>query len=288
MKATNPRKVSHQVLSHLFPSPYARFLFVVLVTCPYFSHHSHRPSNTASTELCFYPSDRDFLGTIVEIAPIQIVEITLPLSDSISQQIDYLNSLNDNITTLMGEINELQRKHDEVEAVTEAAASVGRKRLSHAENWLMYAARIVPEVDSVKLELDQGANLCSLCNLGKRVMEKIEDIKRLQEKRVFDKIAGSPCFLLMQVMQVPAQLEQQGNCEEQRLAQALSDSDEEIGIVCIYGMDGIGKVTVIKVIYKIGNKFDMEFDDNEVMEENKDDVYARLRNVRYMLSLDDL
>ncbi|KAL6013471.1 hypothetical protein ACLOJK_003969 [Asimina triloba] len=118
----------------------------------------------------------------------------------------------------MGETNELQCKRDEVEAVTEAAASVGKKRLNHAENWLMYTGRIVPEVDSVKSELDQGANL------------------------------------------LPAQLEQQGTCEEplQRLAQALSDSDEEIGI--------------------IGNKLDMEFDDNEAMEEKKDGVYARLRN----------
>ncbi|XP_058106033.1 probable disease resistance protein At4g27220 isoform X1 [Magnolia sinica] len=250
-------------------------------------------------------------------------EIILFFWAPISQHIGYFKDLNNNVETLKRKTKKLKRKHDEIQAEVDDAIPVGKRQKALVENWLTEVRNTENQVDSIRLELALR-RICtdhsSRYTLGKRVVEKLEDIKKLNKKLkakgVFDKVAESPRRPTVLEMQTSLPRVQQSTAEEtmEEIWQCLRD--EENGIIGVYGMGGIGKTTLMKAINNkfirtghfniviwvtvskdlnlgliqehIGKKLDIRFGDNEDMAEKRDRLFTRLKNVRYLLILDDL
>ncbi|XP_058106073.1 putative disease resistance protein At4g10780 [Magnolia sinica] len=258
----------------------------------------------------------DSLGPVVQI----ILFFWVP----VSQQIGYLKHLNNNVETLKRETKELQDKRHQIQADVDDAISVGKTRVRLVENWLVDVTNIEAQVDSLRMEFEQPRTCLNGCctnhfsryKLGKRVVKKLKDVENLKAKGVFDKVAESPRRPRVLEMQTSLPRVQQSTAEEtmEEIWQCLHD--EENGIIGIYGMGGIGKTTLMKAINNkfigtdhfniviwvtvskdlnlgliqehIGKKLKIRFDDNEDMAEKRDKLFTQLKNVRYLLILDDL
>ncbi|KAL5992994.1 hypothetical protein ACLOJK_013914 [Asimina triloba] len=124
---------------------------------------------------------------------IPLIWLSDKLSDSISEHLGFIIDLKGNIATLMNETNELKRKREEFEEDVMEAESIGKKRLRRVDDWFIDVDKIIPEIESIKLEFDQlTISPFWWHKLGKRVVNKIKDVKKLQDKGVFDEVAKSP------------------------------------------------------------------------------------------------
>ncbi|XP_058106031.1 probable disease resistance protein At4g27220 [Magnolia sinica] len=249
-----------------------------------------------------------------------IVEIILFFWDPISRHIGYFKDLNNNVETLKRKTKKLKRKHDEIQAEVDDAIPVGKRQKALVENWLTEFRNTENQVDSIRLELALR-RICtghsSRYTLGKRVVEKLEDIKKLNKKLkvkgVFHEVAESSRHPRVLEKQTSLPRGQQSTSERtlEEIWQCLNE--EENGIIGICGMGGIGKTTLMKEINnrctktrnfdvviwitvskdlnlgliqeEIGNRLGMKFDGNE---EKGDKLFAWLKNLRYLLILDDL
>ncbi|XP_058106039.1 probable disease resistance protein At4g27220 [Magnolia sinica] len=247
-------------------------------------------------------------------------EIILFFWAPICRHIGYFKDLNNNVETLNRKTKKLKRKHDEIQAEVEDAIPVGKRQKTLVENWLTEVRNTENQVDSIRLELALR-RICtdhsSRYTLGKRVVEKLEDIKKLNKKLkakgVFDKVAESSRHPRVLEKQTSLPRGQQSTFEQtlEEIWQCLNE--EENGIIGICGMGGIGKTTLMKEINnrctntrdfdvviwitvskdlnlgliqeEIGNRLGMKFDRNE---DKVDKLFARLKNLRYLLILDDL
>ncbi|XP_058106546.1 probable disease resistance protein At5g63020 [Magnolia sinica] len=247
-------------------------------------------------------------------------EIILFFWAPISRHIGYFKDLNNNVETLKRKTKKLKRKHDEIQAEVEDAIPVGKRQKALVENWLTEVRNTENQVDSIRLELALR-RICthhsSRYTLGKRVVEKLEDIKKLNKKLkvkgVFHEVAESSRHPRVLEKQTSLPRGQQSTSERtlEEIWQCLHE--EENGIIGICGMGGIGKTTLMKEINnrctktrdfdvvlwitvskdlnlgliqeEIGNRLGMKFDGNE---DKGDKLFARLKNLRYLLILDDL
>ncbi|XP_058106552.1 probable disease resistance protein At1g61300 [Magnolia sinica] len=249
-------------------------------------------------------------------------ELFLFIWGPVSRQISYLKRLNHNMEKLTSETQELKCKRDEIQAEFQAAISVGKNPVRQVDNWLIEVSNIETQVDSMLLQFSRRRSSCLNCcsadhlsrfKLGKKVVKRLKDVQNLKGKGVFDTVAVSPPRPRVLEMQTSLPRGQQSTSEQtlEEIWQCLHD--EESRIICVFGMGGIGKTTLMKSINnrligthdfdvviwvtvskdlnlgliqaKIGNKLGMIFCENE---EKRDRLFTRLKNVRYMLILDDL
>ncbi|XP_058105985.1 disease resistance protein RFL1-like [Magnolia sinica] len=249
-----------------------------------------------------------------------IVEIILFFWAPISRHIGYFKDLNNNVETLKRKTEKLKRKHDDIQAEVDNAIPVGKRQKALVENWFTEVRNTENEVDSIRLELERR-RICtyhwSRYTLGKRVVEKLEDIKKLNKKLkvkgVFHEVAESSRHPRVLEKQTSLPRGQQSTSERtlEEIWQCLNE--ERSGIIGICGMGGIGKTTLMKEINnrctktrdfdvviwitvskdlnlgliqeEIGNRLGMKFDGNE---DKGDKLFTRLKNLRYLLILDDL
>ncbi|KAL6013316.1 hypothetical protein ACLOJK_003809 [Asimina triloba] len=163
---------------------------------------------------------------------LQILQI-IPL---VWEQFGYVKDLNSNVATLMRETRELKRKRREFKEEVDDAESVGEKRLCSVDVWFNQANKVVPEVYSIKEEFDQGTlNPLRQHKLGKRVLEKLKDVKKLNDRGVFDQVSKSPRQPLMQKMQDPGQIEQESSCMETLEDRGQVSTNWKSGMFCVCG-----------------------------------------------------
>ncbi|KAJ8628040.1 hypothetical protein MRB53_021347 [Persea americana] len=202
-------------------------------------------------------------------------------------------------------------------------ASRGRKRLTNqAQTWLDQARTILAETNSIKLQFDQRRTFCNGCfpdlrsdyTLGKRAFKKLKDIPRfIKERSGIQLVTMSSPPRVMEV-DVPTV----GQSSAQQNLDKIWDllHDKHTSVICIYGMGGIGKTTLMKatnnkleatsefnyVIWvTVSKELNLERVQEEIMDRlqlnfSEHDSYSTrsmqlrryLTDKRYMLILDDL
>ncbi|XP_058105980.1 disease resistance protein At4g27190-like isoform X2 [Magnolia sinica] len=264
----------------------------------------------------------ELLSPVVDIVLFFVKPVSRFCVKPVYQRIRYLTHLNNNVETLKQEKEELQNKRNEIQADVNHAVSVGKRRIPVVENWLTEVSKIETEVDPMILEFEERRTCFNGCctdyfsryKLGKRVVKKLEDVKNLKVKGAFGEVAESPRPVPERQPSIPRGQQNTFNKTKEEILQCLRD--EENGVVGVYGMGGIGKTTLMGAINdslirtgefgvviwvtvskdlnlgliqeQIGKKLEIRFDSNEDMEEKRHKLYARLKNVNYLLILDDL
>ncbi|XP_077222013.1 putative disease resistance protein At5g63020 [Tasmannia lanceolata] len=155
-------------------------------------------------------------------------------------------------------------------------------------------------------------NLKSPYELGKEVIRMTEIVVNLKGRGDFDEVAVCPSP--PRVLEMPSTSTHGHESYEETLWHCLHG--ENYAMVCVHGMEGVGKTTVMKTINNrlvgtrdfdvviwatvskdlnierthlaIGSKLGLRFADDEDQESRGRKIFARLKNSRYVLMLDDL
>ncbi|XP_058072870.1 disease resistance protein RPS2-like [Magnolia sinica] len=241
----------------------------------------------------------------------------------LSRQIDYLKDLDSNMASLISEMTKLKCKREDIQTDIQAAVRAGQRTTKQVENWVEKVLNIESEVDSIVAEFNQRRQRLNRFHrivvlrykLSRRVAKMLRDVKYLSAEGVFDKVGTSP--LLPMVIEMPTASTDGQTTSEQTLEEIRRYlHDEENRIICVYGMGGVGKTTLMKninnqligtqdfdaVIWvtvskdlnlgriqeQIGSKLGLNFQNDDHEWWRCMELLGKLRKMRYLLILDDV
>ncbi|TYH86499.1 hypothetical protein ES332_D01G047300v1 [Gossypium tomentosum] len=174
-----------------------------------------------------------------------ICEALKCLGDPTCTYIEHHRKLEDKMNDLLAKQRQLNAMKRDVELRIEAELRWGRLLRKEVENWLLEVQTVngkVQEVDKRK----QNVSCFSRGRLGKQVSQTVEEVKEIIEQGRF---TGALVIDDPSTAGVPFQLEHlEGETEVIEVIWKHLMSDE-IGMVGVCGMGGIGKTTIMKHIH---------------------------------------
>ncbi|PPR81837.1 hypothetical protein GOBAR_AA38874 [Gossypium barbadense] len=212
--------------------------------------------------------------------------------DCATGQASYICNLEDNLHALQTELAELKElRSDLMSKVRIAEDEQQLKRLDQVEGWLQRAETLIADADKLIVQSPQHVEkLCmggccsrhprSTHKFGKQIARILQEVKHLKElKRDFSDVASKPP--LPSATQRPSEptvgLESNFNHVWSSLQK------EQVGVIGIYGLGGVGKTTLLN---QINNKFhDMSHDyhviwavasQNQPIEKVQDQIAKRI------------
>ncbi|GMN64793.1 hypothetical protein TIFTF001_033873 [Ficus carica] len=178
----------------------------------------------------------------------------------ISRQTRYVNELKKNLDALKTALEALEdAKNDLVRKVNVAEQEQHLKRLDKVQRWISRVESMEAEVKNLMEKSTQEVNkLClwgccsknyiSSYKFGKKVFQKLSEVNDLQREGVFEAVAER--VPVASVVEIP--LEPTVGLETQ-FDEVWKDLNyENVGIMGLFGMGGVGKTTLLK---KINNNF---------------------------------
>ncbi|XP_077221976.1 disease resistance protein At4g27190-like [Tasmannia lanceolata] len=234
--------------------------------------------------------------------------------ETVAQLVRTFRDLSDHVENLNREMKDLKTKCLDTKArIQEAERQVLRPK-NQVLNWVTEVANLEVDINSINSEFDQMSrfNLKSRYKLGKRVIRMTEIVVNLKGRGDFDEVAV--CSSPPRVLEMPTTSTHGHESYEETLWRCLHD--ENYSMVCVHGMGGVGKTTLMKTINNkllgtqdfkvviwvtvskdlniertqlaIGGKLGLLFGGDEDQESRGRKIFARLKNSRYVLMLDDL
>ncbi|GMJ14255.1 RPS5-like 1 [Hibiscus trionum] len=245
--------------------------------------------------------------------------------DSTVGQANYVCKLKQTLPTLSVALDELNARKNDVQREVDLAEQGQKKRLDGVQLWLSKAETIITEAENLIADGPREINnLClggcvsrsclSTYKFGKKVAKMLQDIKDHMTKVVFDKVAET-----QPAASVIVRPDEQPIALESTIDRVWSCIvDEDVGIVGLYGVGGVGKT---KLLTNINNKFSTTHNDfnvviwalvskdynvekiqdriggkigfseswkNKSVDQKAEDIYGVLRNKKFVLLLDDL
>ncbi|XVE54033.1 hypothetical protein DITRI_Ditri03aG0050000 [Diplodiscus trichospermus] len=195
-----------------------------------------------------------------------IVEIGIRLWDCSSKHMAYIHNFEENLRKLQTEKEDLNRRRHDVRRMVEVAEQQPRmRRTEEAEEWLTSAETLENEVNVIIQEGYQELqnkcvgncctkNLNSTYKIGKRIIKKIDSVKKKLRK-------GEPFYsdsaivvklprLRLLMPEWPLQNTVGVSFAVERVWKCIED--ENIRIIRLCGVGGVGKTTLMK---KVSNEF---------------------------------
>ncbi|KAL1167653.1 hypothetical protein V6Z11_A05G032500 [Gossypium hirsutum] len=223
--------------------------------------------------------------------------------------------------SLTAELNELMDKRDDLTTRLERAELDGSRRTNEVQRWLARVEVIEAEAASIMENFGQSRqglgcfnpSCCSKYNMSTEMIEKLKDISELKGKGNFERLVTEPR---------PAPVEEKP-CKPAIGIGVMLDKvwefleEEKVGIIALYGMGGVGKITLLKTINNAFLSSDHNFDvviwvlvskefvvskiqqsivarlglpwpDSEAHELLTSKIYNVLKKKRFLLLLDDV
>ncbi|KAL5972823.1 hypothetical protein ACLOJK_039629 [Asimina triloba] len=248
-----------------------------------------------------------------------VLEILQWLWPSLADHLGYALNAQTHVESLARATEALRSKRKDVEGdYGEGPPRKRRKLLAHqAQNWSKQVSLLEKEVDTLKSKFEQrGSTFFSRCFsgyvLGKRAARMLSDVVDLCGKAPVGDVGVSPARPRVVQMQesLPA-----GQATSQRTLEAIWQCLHHMDtrILCVYGMGGVGKTTLMKTINnrllgtqdfdvviwvtvtkefnlgriqkEIGNSLHLDFHEDEA---KSDKLFSVLKCMKYLLILDDL
>ncbi|KAJ8628034.1 hypothetical protein MRB53_021341 [Persea americana] len=178
---------------------------------------------------------------------------TIP-APQISEQVGYVSNLKRNVEALMEEAQKLKDQCDDMESEGQEASRKRMRLTNQARTWLGHARANLTEIENIKSEFDRRqtsnsgffSDFPSTYTVGKRAVEKLESVRRELNERSGIKLLAMSSPPRVMEMDVPTV----GQSSSQQTMEKIWDllHDEHNSVICVYGMGGIGKTTLMKAI----------------------------------------
>ncbi|KAK8546903.1 hypothetical protein V6N13_093942 [Hibiscus sabdariffa] len=179
--------------------------------------------------------------------------------DSIVRHANYVCKLKQTLPTLSAALEELRVQKNDVQREVDLAEQRRLTRLERVQLWLSKAETMITEAEN--LVADGPREINNLClggcasktcipsyKFGKKVAKMVQDIKDHMSKGAFEKVAES-----QPAAPVVVRPEEQPIALESMIDKVWSCiMDEDVAIIGIYGLGGVGKTTLLT---QINNKF---------------------------------
>ncbi|KAK8575881.1 hypothetical protein V6N13_032808 [Hibiscus sabdariffa] len=246
--------------------------------------------------------------------------------DSIVGQANYVSKLRQTLPSLSAALDELKAQRNDVQRKVDLAEQRRLTRLERVQLWLSKADTMITEAEILIADGPREINnLClggcasksclSSYKFGKRVAEKLEDIKDHLNKGAFEEVAESQPAASVVVRPDERPIALESTIDE--VWSCIMDKD--VGIIGLYGIGGVGKTTLLnqinnkfsttpesfsvviwalvskdynveKIQYRIGGKigFSDESWRSKTVEQKAEDIYGVLHNKKFVVLLDDL
>ncbi|XP_042489140.1 disease resistance protein RPS2 isoform X2 [Macadamia integrifolia] len=213
-----------------------------------------------TSQSCQLPPSLFFLCPVVVH---QIMDFVSPLMNifasliqPVATEIRSLLNLEKKVDNLTKQTDELLDKREDLKADVNAARDMPVRRANQLNRWIQRVEETEREVNSIKEELQNRrscfwgvchVNCCSNYKLGKRIAEKLSDVKELISNGEFEITNGSRPIRVK-----PVPIRPSVGLDEmlKKVKQFLTE--DEVGILGIYGMGGVGKTTILR---KVNNEF---------------------------------
>ncbi|KAF8407014.1 hypothetical protein HHK36_006136 [Tetracentron sinense] len=193
------------------------------------------------------------MEVLTTVTDIIVARIWVP----IERQVMYLFKARQNLRSMRNAMNELKNTRNDVKRKVDLAEREQLTCTDTVRAWLEKVEAEEQEVHEMVENFPSTRCLEGYCpkncwlsyRLGKRVAKKLRDISELQSRGVsFSVIADKPTpDCVVEVHSTPTV-----GAEEKFLEVQNYISNDEFGIIGIYGMPGVGKTTILK---KINNHF---------------------------------
>ncbi|KAJ9673013.1 hypothetical protein PVL29_026335 [Vitis rotundifolia] len=194
----------------------------------------------------------DFVSPVLDVASL--------ICNCVGQRAVKVRRLPQNLNSSRSAMEELKNLHEDVKGRVEREESLEKKRTHVVDGWIQRAEAMEKEVNELLAKCDkeiQKKCLGTCCprncratyKLTKIVQEKMDAVAALQtEGNNFQEVAVP--LRCSQVIEMP--LEKPVGLDSPFHDVWRFLQDEQVGIIGIYGMGGVGKTTLLK---KINNKF---------------------------------
>ncbi|KAK7319623.1 hypothetical protein RJT34_04346 [Clitoria ternatea] len=184
----------------------------------------------------------------------------------------YVCKLEENLSSLQRKWGDLHNMSIDLHRrINEAEDSGEMRRTNEVSGWLQHVQNLQEVIENIQLQGSEESDIkclsgCCLKNcisrykLGKKVMKVLNDVDDLLAKGIrFDVIDIAFKLPLRPVIKMPC-VETVGL--DLMFKQVWNSIEENIGIIGLYGMGGVGKTTLLKIIH---NEFEKRKDDFTVV-----------------------
>ncbi|KAF8388133.1 hypothetical protein HHK36_026799 [Tetracentron sinense] len=172
----------------------------------------------------------------------------------------YICELRENLDSLKSEMRKLKGERDEMKRKVNEAQVSEMKPRERVETWLQMVEEMEPEVELVIEKASQEIskmclggccplNCCSSYKIGKTVAEKLTVVTKFRTDGNFIEVADP--LTLAKVKEMPSRPTVGMDLMIENVWKCIIEEDE-VGIIGVYGMRGIGKTALLK---KINNEF---------------------------------
>ncbi|TYI95742.1 hypothetical protein E1A91_D01G019600v1 [Gossypium mustelinum] len=199
------------------------------------------------------------MGNIFSIS-LSLDPIIIRCSDCATGQASYIYNLEDNLHALQAEVAGLKElRSDLMSRVRIAEDEQQLKRLNQVEGWLSRAETLINDADQLIVQSPQHVeNLCmagccsthprSSIKFGKQIAKKLQEVKDQKENGDFSDVASKPP--LPSATERPSEPTVGLESDFNKVWSCLQK--EQVGIIGIYGLGGVGKTSLLN---QINNKF---------------------------------
>nr|DAD43737.1 TPA_asm: hypothetical protein HUJ06_001967 [Nelumbo nucifera] len=181
-----------------------------------------------------------------------------PVFEAVGQRVNYVVKVKENIEQLSKQVRELEKTKESVENLIKQVERKGEDIKDSVTKWLEDVKSIVDETNSfINNEIKENGscfkglypNCGSRYQLSKKAGEKMKRIKELQEGGRFDVVSDPAPPLGIEFMcDRDFQMFKSRELAIKEIREALRD--ENVHVIGVYGMGGVGKTTLVKEIGK--------------------------------------
>ncbi|PIA34027.1 hypothetical protein AQUCO_03900137v1 [Aquilegia coerulea] len=184
-----------------------------------------------------------------------------------TKHLNYIRALEENVDQLKDEMTQLIERYNDIKNKVIVEEARQMKRTNQVDGWMKRVEDSRPEVDQIILEGAQHLerrclngccpkNCWSSYKLGKMVVKKLLLVEKLKRDGAFEIVAENP--LCPPVQELPENFTVGLDSEFENALSLLRKDD--IQVLGLYGVGGIGKTTLLKKINNGFQKRDNDFD----------------------------
>ncbi|XP_077223381.1 disease resistance protein At4g27190-like [Tasmannia lanceolata] len=182
-----------------------------------------------------------------------LVEISKCLWEAVKKQMDYLNDCEGNVENLKGGVEELVARRNDIQRLVDERRLNANVVLAEVQLWIERADKMILEANQIVSSVEENMRcLMGWCpnwrrryRLSKLAKDKADTITDHHSKGTFEIVATAPPP--RRVMTMPTSSIdglKTVNLSLNKVMDALKD--ENIRMIGVYGMGGIGKTTLVK------------------------------------------